>query len=155
STSITEKRDWEHPPETAPSVQREDNPAIAQTVGLFGGTLVVVALIGLVVNVLGWFSVNTTWVTFLLALGLAGMLFHAAFDPSLEVRRLYWIVGLGLIGAGALVMVIPFRGAVGGLFLLGFVTAWIGLFFELAFLRHETDQGVHDLTLALLRGIGA
>src|SRR4051794_29627403 len=104
SKAITDRTEDNPPPgwqpgvELAPSVLREDEPTVARGFGLAGASLVIFGGAALVFNAVGWGTrVGVGWGTFLLGVGLVGMLAHAAFDRDLQVRRLYWGLGLGLL----------------------------------------------------------
>src|SRR5580692_11275681 len=115
SKAIMEKHDEEHRwgpgVETAPSVVRADEPTIARFIGLFGAVLVVFGGIALLFNLLGRTErVGIGWSSLYLALGTVGMLAHAAYDSDLQMRRLYWGLGVALLALGLLLAVIPFEG---------------------------------------------
>jgi gliding motility-associated transport system permease protein len=162
SKAITEKTEAQTAPpqwgtgvEMAPSVLREDEPTVARTVGLIGACLVIFGGTALMVNAIGWnYRVGVGWGTLITVTGLVGLLWHAAFDPDLQVRRLYWGMGLAMLALGALLCVIPLRGGIGGLFGLGYPSFAVALLFLLATHRHETDAGIRQMTLYALGGGG-
>src|SRR5262249_22555554 len=75
-------------------------------------------------------------------------------DRDLQVRRLYWGAGLGLLGLGQILCLVPFLGAAGGLFGLGFAALAVALMFLLAVLHHETDPAIQPHTLPVIRATG-
>ncbi len=158
SKAITERTDepgpsrWQPGVEIAPSVLREDEPTVARTFGLAGAACVIFGGASLMFHAFGWsYRVPVGWGTFILVVGIVGMLAHAAFDPDLQVRRLYWGLGLGLLGLGALLCLVPVRG-VGSMFGLGYPCLGLALLFLLGTQRHETDLVLRRATLT---GIGA
>src|SRR5439155_9980669 len=100
--------------------------------------------------------VGIGWASVCLAVGVVGLLGHAAFDRDLQVRRLYWGAGLGLLALGSILCVVPAKGAgMGALFALGYPCFYIALFFLLAVLHHETDLSIRRITVQIIGGAGA
>jgi ABC-2 type transport system permease protein len=161
SKAITEKTE-EKPPqgwgpgtEIAPSVVREDEPTVARTIGLIGAAFVIFGAVALLIHATRQDArVGVGLASVCLALGVVGLLAHAAFDRDLQVRRLYWGAGLGLILLGILLCLIPVGGGVGGLFALGYPSLFAGLFFLLAVLHHESDLMIRTLTLRVIGATG-
>jgi len=166
SKAITEKHPdegpgprpgWTPAVELAPSVMREDEPTFARIVGLAGSVLVIFAGVALIIanykGAPGKFGVG--WMTVILLAGLLGMMYHAVFDGDLQVRRLYWGIGIvGIIG-GAIVCLIPVNQVQGALFIVGFPAMALGLIFVLAFLKHEDDPRLREWTLKGIAFMGA
>src|SRR6516165_11335092 len=95
SSHLITDRPQERPPagdvEQSPSLMSTDDPTFARLVGFIGALLVTFA--GTVL-LLYRFRFETTWVSpvsayMLLLLGLACLLFHAAFDNDVQFRRVY------------------------------------------------------------------
>src|SRR5258708_1522698 len=104
SKAITENPEERLPPgwgphtEIAPSVLREDEPTTARTVGLVGASFVIFGGVALLIGAVRQdVRVGVGWASVCLALGVVGLLAHASFDRDLQVRRLYWGAGLGLM----------------------------------------------------------
>src|SRR4051794_23351665 len=143
--------------EAAPSEVRADVPTLARWVGGVGGLGgVFFGAAVLFFNTFGparW--LGPTWGQFFIIIGLACLLYHAARDPDLQIRRSYGAFGFILAFPGVVVSLIPAQGAVGGLFLpWGFVCLVLGLVFLLAFSRHEDDPFWRRMTATTLGGVG-
>jgi hypothetical protein len=133
--------------EVAPSSLRADEPTVARIVGLVGACLVIFGGVALAFNLLAERSrISLGFASILLAFGVVSVLAHAAYDPDLQFRRVYWGLGVLLAVVGAFVMWIPFDGSVGGLFGLGCPLVALALLFLLAVLHHETDPSVRNIT---------
>src|SRR6266540_4839134 len=161
SKAITEKtedkqpQDWRSGVEIAPSLLREDEPTVARTIGLVGASFVIFGAMALFINTAGWGSrIGIGWASVCLALGVVGLLGHAAYDRDIQVRRLYWGAGLGLIALGVILCLVPARGGMGGLFPLGYPCLFAGLFFLLAVLHHESDVMIRTLTVRVIGATG-
>src|SRR4051795_10070205 len=103
SNAITEKPEERRlpgpPGGPGPSALREDEPHAARTVGMFGAALVIFGGMALGFHLYGQsVRVGPGWAVLVLALGMAGLLFHAAFDRDVQFRRMY-----GLFSAACLV----------------------------------------------------
>src|SRR6266571_2848464 len=96
-----EHADWAPAREVAPSIVREDEPTVARWVGGIGLTMVTFGLAIISFNIikntpqLGPFHFYSGWGIFFSVVGLAGLLFHAARDRDIQIRRTYW--GLGMV----------------------------------------------------------
>lgn len=160
SKGITERtedarRPWEGDVELAPSVLREDEPTVARTIAMIAASCVIFGGASLVFNVTGLSQrIDLGWGLLILVVGMVGLLAHAAFDRDLQVRRLYWGLGLGLLAAGAVLCIVPTRVGVGALFGLGYPCMGGGLLFLLAVRRHETDVALRQLTQRVIGGAG-
>jgi peptidoglycan/LPS O-acetylase OafA/YrhL len=122
--------------ETAPSVMAPDEPRVARWVGTIGLTLVVLGAVSLYFRMYqnrGLF--NEIGAIFFIATGLGCLLFHAASDNDLQVRRTYGMAGYFCLAATILITVVPG----GGFFPFGFLGLPLGLLFLLAFIRNEDD----------------
>jgi ABC-type transport system involved in multi-copper enzyme maturation permease subunit len=97
--------------------------------------------------------IGTGWASFFLAVGMCGLLFHAAFDWDVQIRRMYMLFGyLGLV-AGAFLFVLPYPNRMGDQIGPGFLCLFLGLLFLLAFHRNETDDWLRHLAEYVL-GMG-
>lgn len=163
SEAITDKKDekasgpeWNPQVEVAPSVEAQDEPELARTIGMVGAAFIIFGGFALIVNALGGPErVGSGWATFILLLGVSGLLLHSAFDADLQVRRLYWGAGAGLLGIGAVLCIIRIWSARSLLFGVGYPAMFGGLLFFLTMLRHEEDDDWRELTLKIIGGVGA
>jgi ABC-2 type transport system permease protein len=140
--------DWRRGDEEAPSLMREDQPTFARTVALLGAMLIIIVGVGLYYN-----RFATAWASFWIAVGLAGMLFHAAFDADVQIRRLYGLLaGLGLaVGVGMTLWSFWHTGAY---LLHGLIAMTLALAFGLGFLRNETDLDIRKVAGFVVLGTG-
>src|SRR5262249_37472595 len=148
--------EWRPAGETAPSVVRTDEPLFARIVAMVSFSALVLGGFILLMHLLGRPTLfGPAWgqffMTVFLVYGTGGLLFHAARDGDLQVRRIYMAVGYGLLGLGVLASLIPKEGKVGVYFLPYGVPAFaLGLLFQLAYIRHETDEFYAKLTRQVL-----
>ena len=146
--------DWQNQTETAPSVMRTDDPTIARFVGLASAGLVIFGGMALILQAAGRVTpLAIGFATFLLTAGIAGLLFHAAFDWDVQFRRIYMVFGYVALIVGAFLTVVPYNGKAGSLFGQGFLCLSLGLLFLLAFLRNEDDAWLRNLA-QLVIGVG-
>jgi ABC-2 type transport system permease protein len=145
----------ERPPELAPSVLRDDRPGLARFLGLAGAALVTFGGAALIISRFRPAAVGTGWATFALTVGIAAMLFHAAFDRDMQWRRVYAYFGLLSLAVGAVLCVLPYPNAAGDQFGLGFLCLSLSLLFEVAVLRNETEAFFRSLMQKVLLGAGA
>jgi hypothetical protein len=142
-------------PPTGPSLVREDEPTFPRTLGMIGAALVIVGGMALAFNVYGRsVRVSTGWSILMLAGGMAGLLFHAAFDRDVQWRRMYLAFGCALLALGVGLTVYP-APRLGGLFTYAVPCLFLALLFLLAFLRNETDAGMRNIAQTALGGVGA
>jgi ABC-2 type transport system permease protein len=164
--AITEKKPerdaqpsrWQPMRETAPSILREDEPRIARIVGLIGICSLVLGTVALVSFAYSYGSrIGPGLGSLFAVVGLGGLLFHAARDHDLQVRRLYGAFGLMWLIVAALVTALPTRvGPAGTLFLpYGFLSLSLALLFLLAFAHNESEAVWRDRTVRLLGFAGA
>jgi ABC-2 type transport system permease protein len=139
--------DWRRD-EEAPSLMREDQPTFARTVGLVGAALVIIIGVGLYYN-----RFTMAWASFWIAVGLAGMLFHAAFDADTQVRRLYALFAGLCLAVGVGMTLWSFWHA-GPYLLAGLILMTLALAFGLAFLRNETDVDLRKVAGFVVLGAG-
>jgi ABC-type transport system involved in multi-copper enzyme maturation permease subunit len=132
--------------ELAPSALREDEPSVARVVGMVA---LCAAVVGIAVIAMNWWAASQSkaprlipeWVGWMAAIiGVGGLLFHAARDADVQIRRTYGAVGGILTLLAVAFALIPAAGQVGGYFLPISAPAFlIGLFFLLPFGRNEND----------------
>jgi hypothetical protein len=79
-----------------------------------------------------------------------GTLIHAAYDRELQVRRLYWGLGLALLAVGVFACVLPVDGEMGAWFGAGYPAIGLALLFLLATLHHETDAFIRTVTVRII-----
>jgi hypothetical protein len=141
--------DWQAMRETAPSAMRPDEPRLARWVGSVG--LLCLALAGFALffqAVRGPTAIGPGLRLFLIATGLAGLLFHAARDSDLQIRRTYGVLGFLFLGAAIVLAVLPLQGSAGAQFLpYGFLCLPLALLFLMAFARNETDQAWRQVAM--------
>ena len=67
--------------ETSPSFMRSDDPVVARFIGMISASLVIFGGLVLFFISRGWTAnVSPAWATIWLTLGVAGLLFHAAYQ---------------------------------------------------------------------------
>lgn len=154
----------DRPPETAPSAVLSDAPGLARVVGFVGLFALVLGLVVWVSNLaVGPRWMGTGWSYFLVPLGLALMLYHAARDAEVDVRRMYgalaaiWLV---LAVAAALVPAPVFSSGVtkavgGNLVPYGIGFAFLALAFAVPFVRYETNAELRSVAVIALLVVGA
>jgi ABC-type transport system involved in multi-copper enzyme maturation permease subunit len=147
---------WQTPRETAPSLVREDEPRVARMVGLVGLSALVLGTVAVLFYATGRVSrIGPGLGSLFAVVGLGGLLFHAARDKDLQVRRLYGAFGFLWLVVAAIVTALPIRGPAGALFLpYGFLSLSLALPFLLAFAHNETEEGWRDRTVQVLGGVG-
>jgi ABC-2 type transport system permease protein len=149
-----ESGDWRPLRETAPSTMRADEPTVARLFGMWGLMFAVLGALAIFLTSAGFrglvgYGLGSTFV----ALGLVLLLFHAASDRDLQIRRAYGIFGAVLLAAGIVLPWIPYKD--GTLFAAGYPCLALGLCFLLAFHRHEGEAYWSRLTTNVLGGVGA
>ena len=176
SKAITEKKEttlstprWHVARETAPSLVEADRPLLPRVIGGIGLLLVVVggvplaARLGAQARFFDALSqIMPAWLAALFAIvGLGCLLYHAANDGDLQIRRAYMVKGLAWLALGVLLSIWPARVGDGNLeygvrFLpFGFFGYVLGLLFLLAFIRNETEVQVRDVITYLVGAFGA
>jgi ABC-2 type transport system permease protein len=161
SKAITEKTvepsapAWHSGQEMAPSILRQDEPTLARTAAGIGVAVAAVGALAMVLTRLG----RTVFISggldlLFLVLGVAAVLYHASQEKELQLRRLYWVVGLLLLVASGVLWLASLSESYRGLFLLGSACSVLSLLFLLAFVHNETDQQRRDLTVYVLGGAG-
>jgi ABC-type transport system involved in multi-copper enzyme maturation permease subunit len=170
SKAITEKREdaqqpmrWQTPMEVAPSALQDAAPLVSRWVGAFGLALVVLGGVSLVVYASGRTNIiGPVMGSFFTFIGLGGLLFHAANDAELQIRRAYMGFGFLWLGLGAILALLPYKLAgsetatTGALFLpYGLFCLVLGLLFTMAFVRNETEVKMRDIGVYVVGGVGA
>lgn len=150
---------WQSVREQAPSVMQADALSWPRWVALFGLAVLVVGAAIIIVNAAGiraMLSVSNTIGGALGLVGLGCLLFHAAWEKDVQIRRMYGLVGFLWVVLAILAAAVPFDGKVLG-FLLPFTTPalFLGLLFLTAYSRNETDPGWRRLVLGMLGVVGA
>lgn len=141
----------------APSVMREDDPGIARMIGIIGACLVIVGggLLGIALYNNQATRFGTAWPSIALVLGIAALLFHAAFDRDVQFRRAYMALGFAApFLIGVFLCLVPYPEHMGDQFKVGFVFMALALFFALAVLRNETDPAVRQNLQFAIGAIG-
>jgi ABC-2 type transport system permease protein len=147
--------DWRQAAAGAPSLLRRDDPTFARMVFLIGSVCVVFSSFALLLNNNNYRTpLSNGWATFLLAVGLGCLLFHAAFDWDIQFRRAYMGFSYFCLAFGALLCVLPWP-KVGDKFGIGFGLMSLALCFLLAFLRNEDDALLRRLGQFVLGAAGA
>jgi ABC-type transport system involved in multi-copper enzyme maturation permease subunit len=157
ATQSAPSRGFRHLRETAPSVVRGDDPTIARWLGLLGLMLITLGCIALTMTALGHASwIGPIWGSFFSITGLALLLFHAALDREIQVRRSYGLLGYLWLAAAVLVTVLPLRGQSPGAFFLpyGYSALVLGLLFLLPFARNETEISWRRIVIAVFGVVG-
>lgn len=143
--------------EVAPSELRQDEPSIARFIGMAGLLFAFAAGFILLFNTwIGPRWLGPGWGYTFLIIGFAAMLFHAARETEIQLRRSYGVFGLALVGLAIVLAVLPNKdGASGALFLpWGVLSALLGLFFLLPFAHNESDPFWRRMAVLTLTGVG-
>jgi hypothetical protein len=139
-----------------PSVMAADEPTFARTLAMIGGALVIFGGMALGFNLAGAGTrVSTGWAVLALTIGLSMMLFHAAFDRDVQLRRLYMIFGFAVVALGLILCVVPWPDKVGDQFRWAVPCLLIGLLFLISFLRNEDDRPIRNYSQLFLGVVGA
>ncbi len=147
---------WRHQADSGPSLMRGDDPKIARGIGLAGAAAIVFGGMALALQSAGRITpLGSGWSTFLLAIGIAGLLFHAAFDGDVQIRRLYMTFGYLCLIVGGFLAIVPYNKQPGALFGQGFFCLFLGLLFLLAYLRNEEEAWWRNLAENIIGGAGA
>jgi ABC-2 type transport system permease protein len=138
-----------------PSEMVADQPTLARIIGSLGAALTIFGGLAMALNLSGRVaSVGSGWAAFAIAIGISGLLFHAAFDYEVQFRRAYMLFGYMLLLMGSICFLLPLFGKP-GLFGLGCLAFIMALLFILAFLRHETDATIAGMAKAALGFVGS
>lgn len=141
--------------EVAPSVLREDDLYFPRTVGMICGTLVLFIAAQLFFRWLGLGTIafSLGWQIVSLAIGFAGLLFHAAFERNPEYRFGYFGMAYVFLVVGIFLCLLPVPKQIGEQFIYGIPCLGLALVFFLAVLRNEGDtpfRSVAELTLGTI-----
>jgi ABC-type transport system involved in multi-copper enzyme maturation permease subunit len=153
---------WRQFDERAPSAMRQDEPRLARTLGMCGLMLLTLGSLTLFFHFSGRGTrvVGAGWGSAFALLGLGLMIFHAARDAELQVRRLYGLFGALWLVIGVSSIFWPVTTEAGtqiGTYFLQFGIPCLGvaLLFLIPFARNESEARLHDATVLLLGIIGA
>ncbi|MGF1577982.1 MAG: ABC transporter permease [Gemmataceae bacterium] len=163
--SIKPKRDdgllskgWESPQERAPSIMRSDTPSPARIIAFFS---LLTTFVGALAILMSAYEAETFLKarigsrggTFLILLGMAGLLFHAFNETEIQFRRLYGAFGTALLALGYIFMFRFGKQDYSGQFLLigapCYALSWC---FLLCYFRNETEE---TLRIWVSRAMGA
>jgi ABC-2 type transport system permease protein len=139
-----------HTPETAPSALASDEMAFPRWVGTLGAGLAALGALVIVMNMSKERIIGPTGGAFFIFLGIAAMLYHAARDADLLVRRAYLGLGFGALIAGAVLGLLPKPVMGDWLMPWGGMGLLTGVFFLIAAGRHETEAPFDGITTLVL-----
>lgn len=144
-------------PEAAPSELATEEPTFPRTAGTIGLLLVIVGVLALFLNRDRERLIGPTLAAIMSVIGVAAMLYHAARDKDVTIRKAYLGVGFGLLAVGAVLSLVP-KSSAGEAFgpwlaTFGVMGLLAGFVFLLAAGRHETEGAWHSLVANVL-GLG-
>ena len=148
--------EWKSIRELAPSVIRADEPTVPRWVGTIGLALVLLGTFVLLFNRFG----RSTWIgpypgSLAFILGIACLLYHAARDADLQVRRLYAFFGFIWLAAAIIMAVLPIFGGPATYFLpFGCPSLLLALVFLMPVARNETEKQWHDGIINVIGLVG-
>ncbi len=144
--------------EVAPSSVRDQDPRLARLIGFMGLSLVLfgaLILLSIVFSRTIAARMGPSWGILAVVAGVTMLLFHAAMDADIQIRRTYGLLGYFWIVAAVLFVLIP-RPYLGALFLpYSFICLILGVLFLAPFLRNETDPAWRISALNVIGGTGA
>jgi ABC-2 type transport system permease protein len=142
--------------ELAPSVMRDDDLAAPRAVGTVAAAVVAVGGIALALNLNGWTRmIDTGWSIVFLAVGMPGLLFHAAFERDVQFRRLYMTFALASLMLGGILAPASVVRGYAALLPWSMPLLLLGLLFFLCFQRNETDAKVRHTVQSIVGATGA
>jgi ABC-type transport system involved in multi-copper enzyme maturation permease subunit len=148
---------WKPQPEAAPSVMLEDEPRLFRLIGFIGLLFLTVGGLALVLYLTTAASrlVGPVLGSCFTVIGLACLLFHAARDADMQIRRTYLVFGLAWVLFGIVMSALPRPGEQGVTLFLpwGFLSFLAGVLFLLPSTRSESDPTWRRGALAVL-GVG-
>ena len=101
---------WRGGPEIAPSLVRGEDPRMARLIGLLGLSLVLfgaLILLSIVFSRSIALRVSPTWGIMAVVSGVALLLFHAALDSDMQIRRTYGLLGYFWLMAALVFLLCP------------------------------------------------
>lgn len=145
---------WQGSSSSAPSVVQEDDLSLPRILGMAGAMLAIFGGMVLWMNAT-WQArkVSSAWGIFILAVGLACLMIHAAFERDLQFRRVY--LGFAYLALFVGVLVCAFTSANTFRFFSGYLCLTLSLIFLLAVHRNETDGFIRTIIELTLGGAGA
>lgn len=148
--------DWRNQPDTGPSLMRRDDPKFARGVFVAAVAAIIFGGMALALQASGRITpLGVGWAVFLLTVGIAGLLFHAAFENDVQFRRVYMAFGYLCVLVGGFLTFVPYNKQPGALFGQGLVCLFLGLMFLLAFLRNEDDAWFRTMAENIIGAAGA
>ncbi len=136
SQTLPEARASDKPVEMAPSPLSASEPRLARMVGLTGILLVALGFSVIFMNeVMGPRLITKPLGFIAIAIGMVGLLMHAARDGDHQIRRAYGALGYGLIILTAVLLLPNYA----NFLKYGWPCMLLGLCFLLTWRRHETD----------------
>jgi len=136
---------------------KADDPTLARWLAFVGLMLATLGLVALVAwTRYGASRISPFWGSLFVISGLALLLFHAAVDGDVQIRRVYGIFGYALAAVAVLFAVVPFgERPAGALFVpWGLVCLVMALLFLLPFARNETEGRWHRAVLMVIGVVG-
>jgi ABC-2 type transport system permease protein len=159
SRAIKPKRDrgnqettWQSIEERAPSIVRAQGPSFPRYVAVVSLVLITVGGASLLFNAGGRpYLIPPGWGFFMLATGVAGLLFHAYSEKEIQFRRLYGALGAILIVVAAFLRLYTAGEGSGSVFLpYGALSLLLTLGFLLSFVKNESEVQLRTLALNCL-----
>jgi ABC-2 type transport system permease protein len=149
---------WKGLSERAPSLVRPDQGLTARVIALIALFPLTLGAAALFFHLIGrGYLISPSWGVLLLVLGVAGVLYHAFNEKDLQYRRLYWVLGLALLGLGILFRLLPSEAGIGVETFLpyGAPALLLALGFLGSAVRNETDPVYRRMTLNGVGAVGA
>lgn len=150
---------WQHAPDQAPSIVRQEQPTVARVIALIGLFLILLGLVPVLTALMRTERVpiiGPAWGFVFATTGLLLVICHALVDRDRVFRRMYAYLGLTAIALAILLRVIPSGGVVGGRFaVVGFPALLVGLILIVGTVRLETEKQFRTILLTVLGVIGA
>jgi ABC-type transport system involved in multi-copper enzyme maturation permease subunit len=143
---------WTHVEERAPSLTREETPALPRYIAVFSLMLITLGGAAMLFSAFKKsYAIPPGWGFFLLSLGVAGLLYHSFNEKDFQFRRLYAAFAGLLLVVGIALRVVPVQKEVGGNFLpYGPMCLLLSLGFFLSFLRNEAETVVRARVIQLI-----
>jgi ABC-type transport system involved in multi-copper enzyme maturation permease subunit len=146
---------WQGLTERAPSLIRDDAPALPRYVAIF--SLMLITLGGAALLFRAWDRpyLIPSGIGFLLFIaGIGGLQYHAYYEKDFQFRRIYgFLGGFGLFAVALILRLAPLGAskAVGGAFLpYGALCGLLALGFLISFVRNEADATIRTYALYLI-----